>query len=168
MDTIKKIKVRGTGCFDPSDNSFDFTAFNEGPSSQANVKSCKGGAKSWETKGKDPSRIISLKAKLSNPDKYAELARQFHVLTKDLKPSKPVKMPDRLRVVCEDGLQCWLNESKAELTFSGTVNIGKHTRDWQAEVLRQVQLVVRRLPASEKFNTIVKKFKNQKEENRHV
>ena len=38
----KKIKVRGSGCFDPSDNSFEFTAFNEAPSTQTKVKSCAG------------------------------------------------------------------------------------------------------------------------------
>ena len=168
MDKQKKIKVRGSGCYDLSDNSFSFKAFNEAPPSKQNVQTCSGGGKSWVTVGSDPSRMISLKCKQSSPDQYSELVTQFNKLTKDLRPKKPVKMPDRLRVVNEDGLQCWLNESKAELTFSGTVNIGKHTLDWQAEVLRQVQLVVRRLPASEKFNTIVKKFKNQKEENRHV
>ena len=155
----KRIKVRGTGCFNLSDNSFDFTPFNEGPSSQANVKSCKGGAKSWETIGKDPSRIISLKAKMSNPDKYAEFARQFHVLTKDLKPLQPIPLPDTQRVVNEDGLECWVDEGKGSLTFTGTINLSRHSRDWQAEVLRQVQLVVRRLPASEKFNKVINTIK---------
>ena len=32
-------------------------------------------------------------------------------------------------------------------------------RDWQAEVLRQVQLVVRRLPASDKFNKVINLIK---------
>ena len=157
----KRIKVRGTGCFNLSDNSFDFTPFNEGPSSQANVKSCKGGAKSWETIGKDPSRIISLKAKWSNPDQYAELARQFHTLTKDLKPKDPLRQPDTQRVVSEDGLTCWLDEEKSEVTFTGTINLSRHCRDWQAEVLRQVQLVVRRLPASERFNRVISNIKKQ-------
>ena len=156
---LKKVKVRGTGCFDPSDNSFGFTAFNEGPSSQANVKSCKGGAKSWETIGKDPSRIISLKAKLSNPDQYAELARQFHTLTKDLKTKVPLRQPDTQRVVSEEGLTCWLDEEKSELTFTGTIDLTRHPRNWQAEVLRQVQLVVRRLPGNDCFNRVINDIK---------
>lgn len=154
-EKTKKIRARGVGCYDPSDNSFDFTAFNEGPSSQANVKSCKGGGKSWETTGSDPSLMLSLKCKKSSPDAYAELSKQFNQLTKDLKPKKPVALPDSLRVVNESGLQCWLDEEKEEMTFRGTIDLSKHPRDWQAEVLRQVQLVVRRLPASEKFNTII-------------
>ena len=155
----KKIRTRGVGIIDPTDNSFEFTPFNDAPSSQANVKSCKGGGKSWDTTGTDPSRMITLKTKKSSADQYADVLDQFNLLTKDLKPKQPVKMPDNLRVVSEDGLQCWLNESKGELTFTGTINIAKHTRDWQAEVLRQVQLVVRRLPASERFNRIINNIK---------
>jgi hypothetical protein len=46
------------------------------------------------------------------------------------------------------------------MTFRGTINLSKHSRDWQAEVLRQVQLVVRRLPASERFNKVINHIKN--------
>ena len=155
----KKIRTRGVGIIDPSDNSFEFTPFNDGPSSQVNVKNCAGGGKRWTTIGSDPSKIISLKSKESSANQYADFVEQFIHLTRDLKPKEPMKMPDNLRVVSEDGLQCWINESKGELTFTGTINIAKHTRDWQAEVLRQVQLVVRRLPASERFNKIINKIK---------
>lgn len=155
----KKVKVRGTGTYDPETNEFGFTPFNDGPSSQTNVRNCKGGGKSWETTGSDPSRMISLKCKMSEADQYSELARQFETLTKDLKPKKPVKLPDSQRVVSESGLQCWLNATKGELTFSGIINLSQHPRDWQAEVLRLVQLVVRRLPASDKFNKVINKLK---------
>lgn len=158
--TVKKIKVRGTGTFDPETNKFGFDPFNEAPSTQTQVKNCAGGGKRWVTTGSDPSKMISLKSKESSADQYADFVSQFNQLTKDLKPKQPVKMPENLRVVAEDGLQCWLNETKCELTFTGTINIAKHTRDWQAEVLRQVQLVVRRLPASERFNKIINNIKN--------
>jgi len=151
----KKIKVRGTGCFDPTDNSFDFTPFNDAPSTQQNVKSCVGGGKSWTTTGKDPSRMLSLKAKESSADQYADFLSQFNALTKDLKPEKPVTLPSELRVVAEQGLECWLDEEKQEMTFTGRIDLSRHSRDWQAEVLRQVQLVVRRLPASDKFNKVI-------------
>lgn len=159
-NTQKKVRVRGTGCYDPSDNSFDFTPFADGPSSQTNVKSCKGGGKSWETTGSDPSLMVSLKCKKSAPDAYAELSKQFNQLTKDLKPKKPVAMPDNLRVVNESGLECWLDETKNEMTFRGTVDLSKNCRNWQAEVLKQVQLVVRRLPANERFNKVINQIKN--------
>ena len=156
----KKIRVRGTGCFDPSDNSFGFTPFNEAPSSQQNVKTCAGGGKRWVTTGSDPSKMITLKSKESSVDQYADFVSHFNALTKDLKPKKPVTLPDSQRVVSESGLQCWLNATKSELIFTGTIDLSKHPRDWQAEVLRQVQLVVRRLPASERFNRIINNLKN--------
>ena len=161
LDTkTKKVRVRGTGCYDPSDNSFGFTPFNDGPSSQTNVKSCKGGGKSWETTGADPSRMITLKTKMSSPDQYSDVLTQFNALTKDLKPKKPMALPQELRVVKEQGLECWLDEEKNEMTFTGTIDLSRHSRDWQAEVLRQVQLVVRRLPASERFNKVINLIKN--------
>ena len=163
MDTLKskKLKVRGTATIDPATNEFGFTPFNDGPSSQTNVKSCKGGGKSWETTGSDPSRMLTLKCKVSDADPYAELSAQFHSLTKDLKPKRPVTLPDSLRVVNEGGLQCWLDEKKDEVTFTGTISLAQHPRDWQAEVLRLVQLVVRRLPASERFNKVINQIKKE-------
>ena len=156
----KKVKVRGTGTYDPETNKFGFEPFNEAPSTQTNVKTCVGGGKRWITTGSDPSKMITLKSKESSPDQYADFVKQFEALTRDLKPKKPVALPDTQRVVDEDGLQCWLNEAKGVLTYTGTFNLSKHCRDWQAEVLRQVQLIVRRLPASERFNKVINDIKN--------
>jgi hypothetical protein len=158
--TAKKIKVRGVGSYDPETKKFGFEPFNEAPSTQTDVKNCLGGGKTWITTGADPSRMVSLKCKASAPDQYGDLVSQFNALTKDLKPQKPVTLPDSLRVVKEQGLECWLDEGKNELSFTGTIDLSRHSRDWQAEVLRQVQLVVRRLPASEKFNKIINNLKS--------
>lgn len=155
-----KIKARGVAIIDPSDNSFEFQPFKDGPSSQTNVKSCRGGGKSWETTGADPSRIITLKTKMSNADQYSDFLQQFNSLTKDLQPKQPKQLPDKQRVVCEGGLECWLNTKTGTLTFNGTIDLTKNCRNWQAEALRLVQLIVRRLPGNEKFNkllTILKK-----------
>ena len=159
-EKTKKVKVRGTGTYDPETNKFGFEPFNEAPSTQTNVKTCVGGGKRWITTGSDPSMMITLKSKESSPDQYADFVKQFEALTRDLKPKKPVALPDTQRVVNEDGLQCWLNVEKGQLTYTGTFNLSKHCRDWQAEVLRQVQLIVRRLPASEKFNKVISNIKN--------
>lgn len=158
----KKVKVRGTGTYDPETNKFGFEPFNEAPSTQTNVKTCVGGGKRWTTTGSDPSKMITLKSKESSPDQYADFVKQFEALTRDLKPKKPVALPETQRVVDEDGLQCWLNEAKGELTFTGTISLTKNCRNWQAEVLRQVQLIVRRLPASEKFNKVINNIKTEK------
>ena len=158
MDTnkkTKKIKTRGIGVFNPAVNSFEYTPFNEGESTQKDVKNCTGGGKRWVTTGSDPSKMITLKSKESSADQYADFVSQFNQLTKDLKPKKPITLPDSLRVVKENGLECWLDETKNEITFTGTIDLSRHSRDWQAEVLRQVQLVVRRLPASDKFNRVI-------------
>ena len=162
-----KIKVRGTGCYDLETNKFGFEPFNEGPSTQTDVRNCIGGGKSWITTGTDPSRMVSLKCKASSADPYSDLVTQFNQLTRDLKPEKPVTLPDNLRVVKENGLECWLDEQKQEMTFTGRIDLGKHHRDWQAEVLRQVQLVVRRLPASDKFNKLINNIKKSGGQN-HV
>ena len=156
----KKIKVRGTGTYDPETKKFGFEPFNEAPSTQTDVKNCLGGGKTWVTTGADPSRMVSLKCKASAPDQYSDLVTQFNQLTKDLKPKKPVMLPDSLRVVNESGLQCWLDEKKSEVTFTGVINLDKHSRDWQAETLRLVQLVVRRLPANQQFNRVINSIKN--------
>ena len=155
----QKVKVRGTGTYDPETNEFGFKPFDEAPSTQKDVKSCAGGGKRWVTTGVNPSKMITLKSKQSSPDQYSDFLRQFNALTKDLKPKKPVELPTEQRVVNEQGLQCWLDEKKNEMTFTGTIDLLRHSRDWQAEVLRQVQLVVRRLPASDKFNKVIDQIK---------
>ena len=155
-----KLKVRGTGTYDPETKRFGFEPFNEAPSTQQNVKTCAGGGKRWTTTGSDPSRMMTLKCKESSADQYADFLRQFNALTKDLKPKKPVQMPESMRMVAEDGLQCWLDTEKGKMTFTGTVDLSCHCRDWQAEVLRLVQLVVRRLPSNENFDRVIKNIKN--------
>lgn len=156
----KKVKVRGTGTYDPATQKFGFEPFNEAPSTQTNVKTCAGGGKRWTTTGADPMKVISLKVRESASDQYAELSKQFCQLTRDLKPKKPVVPPSEQRVVSEKGLECWLNTEKQELTFRGSIDLTRHPRDWQAEVLKQVQLLVRRLPASESFNKVIDNIKN--------
>lgn len=160
-DKNKKLRVRGTAIIDPETKEFGFKPFDEGPSSQTNVKNCKGG-KSWETTGSDPSLMLSLKCKKSSPDAYAELSKQFNQLTKDMKPKKPITLPSEQRVVEEDGLDCWLNDEKGTIIFTGNIDLNRHSRDWQAEVLRMVQLIVRRLPASDSFNKVINNINKEK------
>ena len=158
--TVKKIKVRGTGCYDPETQKFGFEPFNEAPSTQTNVKTCSGGGKRWVTTGSDPSKMITLRSKESSPDQYSDFLKQFEALTRDLKPKKPIEPPTEQRVVNEQDVECWLNSEKHEMTFTGTIRLDRHPRDWQAEVLRQVQLVVKRLPVSERFNKVINDIKN--------
>ena len=76
-----------------------------------------------------------------------------------MKPEKPVELPTEQRVVNEQGLQCWLDEENGTMTFTGTIDLSRNSNNWQAETLRLVQLVVRRLPACESFNKLINKIK---------
>lgn len=92
---------------------------------------------------------------------YSDLLAQFDALTKDLKPQQPVQQLEVTRVVAEEGLECWLKEKEKELTYTGTLNLERNFRSWQAELLRQVQILVRRLPASKQFNETISDIKKR-------
>lgn len=154
----KPRKVRGTGIY--LGDGFTFKPSEEGQSSQRNVKTCKGGKTFETTSEKKPLKVAHLTCLADAADPYAEYIAQLGRL--GIKPKKPIEMPAEQRVVKEDGLECWLNEKKQLLTFTGCIDLARHPRDWQAEVLRQVQLVVRRLPASEKFNQLINQIKKEK------
>lgn len=151
----KPRKVRGTGTY--VGDEFTFTPYEQGEPAQRNVKTTKGG-KVYETcSEKKPMKVAYLTCAADAADPWNEYTSQLKKL--GVKPQKPKQQPDCLRVVKENGLECWLDEEKNEMTFTGTIDLLRHSRDWQAEVLRQVQLVVRRLPASDKFNKVINLIK---------
>ena len=152
----KPRKVRGTGTY--LGDEFTFTPYEQGEPAQRNVKTTKGG-KVYETcSEKKPMKVAYLTCAADSADPWNEYTSQLKKL--GIKPQKPQQQPDTLRVVNESGLQCWLDETKEEMTFTGVINLGKHSRDWQAETLRLVQLVVRRLPANQQFNRVINSIKN--------
>lgn len=153
----KPRKVRGTGTY--VGDEFTFTPYEQGEPAQLNVKTCKGGKTYQTSSEKKPMKVAYLTCAADAADPWSEYTSQLKKL--GVKPQKLQPMPDTLRVVAEQGLECWLNEEKSEMTFTGTVDLARHSRDWQAEVLRQVQLVVRRLPASERFNKVINSIKNR-------
>ena len=160
----KKIRTRGVGIIDPSDNSFEFTPYEQGEPAQRNVKTTKGG-KVYETcSEKKPLKVAYLTCAADAADPWSEYTCQLKKL--GIKPMKPQQQPDCLRVVAEGGMQCWLDEAKSEVTFTGTIDLSRHSRDWQSEVLRQVQLVVRRLPGNERFNKVICNIKNGENRNK--
>ena len=152
----KPRKVRGTGTY--LGDEFTFTPYEQGEPAQRNVKTTKGG-KVYETcSEKKPMKVAYLTCAADSADPWNEYTSQLKKL--GIKPQKPQQQPDTLRVVKEQGLECWLDETKEEMTFTGVINLGKHSRDWQAETLRLVQLVVRRLPANQQFNRVINSIKN--------
>ncbi len=152
----KPRKVRGTGTY--VGDEFTFTPYEQGEPAQRNVKTTKGG-KVYETSSeKKPLKVAYLTCAADAADPWSEYTCQLKKL--GIKPMKPQQQPDCLRVVAEGGMQCWLDEAKSEVTFTGTIDLSRHSRDWQSEVLRQVQLVVRRLPGNERFNKVICNIKN--------
>ena len=149
-------KVRGTGCFEGDE--FSFRPCEEGEPTQVNVKTCKGGKTYETTSEKKPQRVAHLSCPADAADPWREYTTQLKRL--GIKPQTP-QQPETTRVVKENGLECYLNEQTLELTVQTTLALPTHFRNWQAELLRQVQLVVRRLPASETFNKAINHLKNQ-------
>ena len=147
MDKDKTKKVRGWGSFEG--DGFAFRPCEEGTPSQLNVKTCKGGKTYETTSEKKPQRVAHLTCPVDAADPWHEYTSQLKKL--GIKPQQPVQQPESLRVVSEENLQCWLDEKKQEVTFRGSISLERHFRSWQAELLRQVQLIVRRLPANERF-----------------
>ena len=154
----KPRKLRGWATYEGDD--FFFRPCEEGSPSQLNVKTCKGGKTYETTSEKKPQRVAHLTCPTDAADPWQEYTSQLRKL--GIKPQKPQKEPNTQRVVAEEGLQCWLDTQKQEVTFMGTISLERHFRSWQAELLRQVQLIVRRLPASEQFNKTLKNIKNEK------
>lgn len=151
----KPRKVRGTGTY--VGDEFTFTPYEQGEPTQRNVKTTKGGKVYDTCSEKKPMKVAYLTCAADDADPWSEYTSQLKKL--GVKPQKPVTLPDSLRVVKDQGLECWLDEGKNEMTFTGKIDLSKHPHDWQAEVLRQVQLVVRRLPASERFNKVINNIK---------
>ena len=155
------VKRRGVVEIAPNGDEIKFRAYNEGEPTHQNVRKCQGGGQRYETTGKEPKLMLNLQCLLSAPDAYEQLSEQFDRLTKDLKPNAQRKLPERQRVVNEGGLQCWMNQSQQKLIYTGEIDLAA-SQNWQSELLRQAQLLVRRLPASDVFVKVVKSIKKDK------
>lgn len=152
--------IPGIG-YDHENGDFEFRAYNKRQPAHQNVRKCQGGGQRYETTGKEPKLMLNLQCLLSAPDAYEQLSEQFDRLTKDLKPNAQRKLPERQRVVNEGGLQCWMNQSQQKLIYTGEIDLAA-SQNWQSELLRQAQLLVRRLPASDAFVKVVKSIKKDK------
>ncbi len=152
--------IPGIG-YDHENGDFEFRAYNKRQPAHQNVRKCQGGGQRYETTGKEPKQVLNLQCLLNAPDAYEQLAEQFDRLTKDLKPNAQRKLPERQRVVNEGGMQCWMNQSQQKLIYTGEIDLAA-SQNWQSELLRQAQLLVRRLPASDVFVKVIKSIKKDK------
>lgn len=150
----KPRKVRGTGIY--VGDEFTFTPCAQGEPAQLNVKTCKGGKLFDTTSEKSPLKVAHLTCAADAADPYAEYTSQLEKL--GIKPQDQQQLPEKQRLVCDGGMEVYLDTKKGFLTYQGSIDLSK-TLNWQSEVMRQLQIIVRTLPVHEKFKKIISKLK---------
>lgn len=150
----KPRKVRGTGIY--MGDEFTFKPAEEGQPSQLNVKTCKG-AKTFETTSETkPLRVAHLTCAANAADPYSVFVGQLERL--GIKPLKPQQLSTRQRVVAEGDVEVYIDQKHQRLIYQGSIEL-KQSRNWQSEVMRQLQVIVRTLPGNEVFKKIITKSK---------
>ena len=69
-------------------------------------------------------------------------------------------MQAKQRIVNEAGMQVFLNQTKRQIVFQGTIDLTS-TSNWQSEVVRQLQVIVRTLPVNERFKRVINNLKKR-------
>jgi hypothetical protein len=152
----KPRKVRGTGTY--VGDEFTFKPCAEGESTQRDVKSCKNGKLFTTTSEKKPLQVAHLSCPADSPDPWAEYTRRLIQL--GVKPKQEERMPERQRVVCEGGMEVFLNTTQGKLIYQGSIDL-THNCNWQSEVMRQLQIIVRTLPINKKFSSVINQLKKR-------
>lgn len=150
----KPIRVKGTGIFEGE--GFTFRPAEQGEPSQLNIRSCKGGKVYETTSEKAPLKVAHLTCPANAADPYAEYISQLERL--GIKPQTEQKQPEKQRLVCEGGMQVFINSKEGVLTYQGSIDLHQ-SRNWQSELMRQLQVVVRTLPAEKTFTSLINKIK---------
>ena len=150
----KPRKVRGTGIFEGDD--FSFKPSEPGEPAQVNVRLTKGGKLYETTSESKPLQVAHLTCPLGVADPYAEYVAQLERL--GIKPQGEELLPSQQRLVNEDGMQVFLDDSEGVLTYRGRIDL-KQSRNWQSDVMRQLQVIVRTLPADKTFTSVINKLK---------
>ena len=152
----KPRKLRGWATYEGDE--FAFRPCEEGSPSQLNVRSVKGGKVFTTTSAKKPLQVAHLSCPADAADPWQEYIAQLQKL--GIKPVKEQKLPEKQRLMDEGGMQVFLNATQGQLTYQGCIDLSKQ-RNWQSELMRQLQLVVRTLPGCEKFKQVINKLKKE-------
>ncbi len=150
----KPRKVRGTGTY--VGDEFTFKPCAEGEPTQRDVKSCKNGKLFTTTSEKKPLQVAHLSCPADSPDPWAEYTRRLIQL--GVKPKQEERMPERQRVVSEGGMEVFLNTTQGKLIYQGSIDLTL-SHNWQSELMRQMQVIVRTLPVEERFTKLLTKIK---------
>ena len=57
-------------------------------------------------------------------------------------------------------MQVFLDDSEGVLTYRGRIDL-RQSRNWQSDVMRQLQVIVRTLPADKTFTSVINKLKKR-------
>ena len=152
----KPRKMRGVGTFEGDD--FTFRPCEPGEPTQLNVRTTTGGKVFTTTSAKKPLQVAHLSCPADAADPWHEYIAQL--LKLGIKPLKEQKLPEKQRLMDEGGMQVFLNATQGQLTYQGTIDLSKGA-NWQSELMRQLQLVVRTLPVQEKFNKVLTSLKKK-------
>lgn len=150
----KPRKVRGTGIY--LGDEFSFKPSEEGTPSQLNVKTCKGGKLFKTTSEKEPKQVAHLSCDANAADPFAEYISQLDKL--GIRPLSEQQLPTKQRLVAEGGMTVYLDGKENLLVYQGSIDLTKN-QNWQSEVMRQLQVIVRSLPAERKFTQLISKLK---------
>lgn len=147
--------VRGTATIH-EDDRIEFKPYAEGEPAQRNVRSTKGGKVFTTTSEKSPLLVAHLSCPADAADPFGEYVSQL--LKLGVTPQAEQQLPEKQRLVSEGGITLFLNEKKGLLTYQGCIDLSK-SANWQSELMRQLQLVVRTLPVNKTFVSTIKKLK---------
>lgn len=152
----KPRKVRGTGIY--QGDEFTFKPTEEGSPSQLNVRTTKGGKVFTTTSEKRPQQVAHLSCPADAADPWAEYTSQLQRL--GITPQQPQALSAQQRLVNEGGMEVFLDEEAGCMTYQGCIDLAK-SRNWQSEVMRQLQVIVRTLPAHANFIKVLNALKKK-------
>ncbi|MCR5573884.1 MAG: hypothetical protein K6F78_03575 [Bacteroidaceae bacterium] len=147
--------IRGTATIH-EDDRIEFKPYAEGEPTQLNVRSIKGGKLYTTTSEKEPKQVAHLSIDANAADPYSEYVAQLQKL--GIKPQQEQPMLQKQRLMAEGGIEVYLDAKESKLTYQGQIDLSQ-SKNWQSELMRQLQLVVRTLPGNETFNKVINKIK---------
>ena len=152
--TPKPRKVRGTGIF--VGDEFNFQPCEQGEPTQLNVRTTTGGKTYETTSEKDPLKVVHLTCSANAADPFAEYMTQLERL--GIKPQKEQKMSEKQRLINEGSMQVFLESMQGRLTFQGSIDLNQ-SLNWQSELMRLMQIIMRNLPVNKRFTTLISKIR---------
>lgn len=150
----KPRKLRGWATYEGDE--FSFKPTEQGEPAQLNVKTCKGGKTFETTSEKKPLKVAHLTCPANAADPWQEYVDQL--LKLGIKPMDEQNLPQKQRLVAEGGMQVFLDTKQGVLSYQGQIDL-KATANWQSELMRHLQLVVRTLPVEERFKKVINKIR---------